>query len=454
MKAARQILTGAGLGAGLMYLLDPSRGARRRGLLRDQLTHASCASRHFLGTAMRDLRNRMIGFGASARSRVFRKQADDVVLIERVRAGIGRRCSHPGSIDVAALKGRVTLSGPILSREADSVVSVARAVSGVHRVEDRLERYATAAGIAGLQGGTDRRGDRAEYLQANWAPAPRLFAMIAGGALAAAGLRQRGPYGAAAALCGGALALRAATNLPLKRITGFGAGRRSVYLQKDINIAAPVEEVFSFWSNVENFPSFMAHVLDVRDVGEGRSHWTIAGPGNTTLEWDAELTRYVPNSEIAWKTIADRPFGHAGIIHFRPNDQGGTQMDVKMSYNPPAGLLGHSLAWLLGSDPKHALDADLARMKTYIETGRPPHDAAIKRKDSVKLRRESGRPGGGAGRRDVVKGSGVYPASGPLPKGEAEVRTPAGWGQGARGPEGYFDHGDSEIHVEGALGGD
>ena len=67
------------------------------------------------------------------------------------------------------------------------------------------------------------------------------------------------------------------------------------------------------------------------------------------------------------------------------------------------------------------------------------------REPSEEERRESGRPGGGAGRRDEVGGSGVYPASaGNAPEG-AEIRTQAGWGQGDRGAAGYEDSGSSEL---------
>lgn len=60
--------------------------------------------------------------------------------------------------------------------------------------------------------------------------------------------------------------------------------------------------------------------------------------------------------------------------------------------------------------------------------------------------RESGKPGGGAGRRDEVGGSGVYPMSGGIPEGKhPELRTPAAWGQGDRGAEGYEDSGGSEL---------
>jgi len=49
-----------------------------------------------------------------------------------------------------------------------------------------------------------------------------------------------------------------------------------------------------------------------------------------------------------------------------------------MSYNPVAGGLGHAVAALFGADPKGEMDADLVRMKSMIETGVPPHDAARK----------------------------------------------------------------------------
>jgi putative phosphoribosyl transferase len=69
--------------------------------------------------------------------------------------------------------------------------------------------------------------------------------------------------------------------------------------------------------------------------------------------------------------------------------------------------------------------------------------------------RESGVPGGGVGRKDEVGGSGVYPASGPHPSGNAEIQGQASWGQGERGAAGYQDHGSSELNYEGGqlLGG-
>lgn len=55
-------------------------------------------------------------------------------------------------------------------------------------------------------------------------------------------------------------------------------------------------------------------------------------------------------------------------------------------------------------------------------------------------KRESGKPGGGAGRRDEVKGAPIWPATGPYPPGTAEVRTP---GELIDSP--YEESGRSEI---------
>jgi CBS domain-containing protein len=63
-------------------------------------------------------------------------------------------------------------------------------------------------------------------------------------------------------------------------------------------------------------------------------------------------------------------------------------------------------------------------------------------------RRESGLPGGGAGRKDEIGGSGVYPMSGPHPPGDVPLVSQAGWGQGQRGAAGYEDHGESEIIIQ------
>jgi uncharacterized membrane protein len=315
------------------------------------------------------------GLAAEIRGRFEREDVDDDVLVARVRAAMGRATSHPSSIAVTAADGTVTLSGPILAREVDDLLSSVRSVRGVQDVVDQLEVHERADDVPALQGGTPRRGDEFELLQENWTPAARVLVGATGGALALAGARRRDTLGVAVSLVGLALLSRSATNTELRRLLG-GGGRRRIDVQKAININAPLDAVFGFFTNYENFPRFMSHVREVRDAGENRSHWVVDGPAGVPVEWDAVITRLEPNEVLAWKSVPGSIIKSAGIMRFAQNDDGTTRLDLKMTYNPPAGAIGHAASKILRADPKKQLDDDLARAKTFLETGTPAHDAA------------------------------------------------------------------------------
>jgi uncharacterized membrane protein/ElaB/YqjD/DUF883 family membrane-anchored ribosome-binding protein len=369
------ILGAFGAGAALMYFLDPGRGARRRAVARDKVAHALHKTGDAAETTGRDLRNRAQGLVAEIRGRFEQEEVEDDVLVARVRAAMGRTISNPSSIAVTASDGQVTLSGPVLAREVDDLLSCVRSVRGVGDVVNQLAVHARADDVPGLQGGAVRRGDEFELFQENWTPAARVLVGTVGGALAVAGARRRDALGSVIGLVGLALLSRGATNIELRRLLG-GGGRRGIEIQKAINIAAPLDDVFSFFTNYENFPRFMSHVREVRDAGGDRSHWVVDGPAGVPVEWDAVITRLEPNEVLAWKSVPGSAVKSAGIIRFARNDDGTTRVDLKMSYNPPAGAIGHAASKLLRADPKKQMDEDLARAKTFLETGTPAHDAA------------------------------------------------------------------------------
>lgn len=369
-------LTAIGIGAALMYFLDPNRGARRRARVRDKTVHLLNKTVDAANTTRRDLTNRARGLAAEVRGRFDDNIADDVVLVARVRAQMGRVCSHPSAVLTTARDGRVTLSGPILADEADHLLSHARSVRGVREVVDRLERHESPDHVPGLQGGTTRADHMHEMwlLQETWSPATRLLVGAAGGALAIAGAERRDIFGGALGLAGIALLSRSLTNMPLRDV--IGAGDRGITIQKAINIAEPIDEVFAFFTNYENFPRFMSHVREVRDTGDNMSHWRVDGPAGVPVEWDAVLTAVEPNELIAWASAPGSLVENAGVIRFWDNQDGTVHVDIKMEYKPPAGVIGHAVAKALGADPRKEMDDDLARAKTYLETGIPPHDAA------------------------------------------------------------------------------
>src|SRR5688572_29666256 len=112
MNTGTGIISGIGLGAGLMYLLDPERGRRRRAVARDKAKSMLTQSEDAEGRTSRDVTNRARGVAAGARSIFGRKQVFEDVLAARVRSKIGRLVTHPGAIEVTATPaGTVTLSG-------------------------------------------------------------------------------------------------------------------------------------------------------------------------------------------------------------------------------------------------------------------------------------------------------------------------------------------------------
>jgi uncharacterized membrane protein len=368
-------LIGAAVGGAAMYLFDPDRGRRRRALLRDQAVRTVSNVRDTVDAGTRDLANRSVGMTRRLGSVFTRREATDEVIVERVRAKMGRYVSHPAAIEVASSGGQVTLSGSVLHHEHEALLRALHDVDGVHGIEDRLKVYKTAEGVSELQGGRRRRGEPFELMQDNWAPGARIVAGTAGATLAMYALRGGLP-GLALGTAGALLLLRSTTNRPFRQLAGM-SGRRSVDIQKTITINAPVEQVFEYLSAWENYPRFMRNVRSITPKADGQLHWVVAGPAGTEVSWDSMTTQFEPNEIIAWRTVEGSPVAHAGIMRFE-RAGAGTRVHIRMSYNPPAGAVGHVVAKLFGADPKSEMDEDFMRLKSTLETGRPPRDAAAR----------------------------------------------------------------------------
>jgi uncharacterized membrane protein len=359
-----------GLGATLMYVLDPVQGRRRRAGARDKIYSALRREREFIGKGRRDLGHRLVGSLAGLRSILTSADAPDQVIVGRVRAAIGRAVSHPSAIEARVTDGRVTLTGPVLSHEANDLLRRVGRVAGVCEVDDQLERHATAENVAALQG--SGRVPRSGLEREIWPPAWRLMTGGAGVALSGYGARRGGPVGLALTAAGGAMLLRAVTNRPLMDSLGLAGDRRFILMRKTIAVHAPIGEVFRFFTQVENFPQFMEHVREVRvhESDRSRSRWQVRGPGGLPMSWEAEVTQLIPDQLFAWKTLGGSAVQHAGIVHFEECDPQTTRVHVQMSYHPPAGALGHVVAALFDSDPKSCMNADLVRFKSLLEEGR------------------------------------------------------------------------------------
>jgi uncharacterized membrane protein len=189
---------------------------------------------------------------------------------------------------------------------------------------------------------------------------------LIGGALTLYGLTRRGGFGKMLRTLGTGMLVGAIGRSGLSGSLPALDRRRAVDIQKTLYIQAPVDQVYAFWSNYENFPLFMSHVREVDDLGDGRSHWSVSGPGGVPIEWNATLIQQTPNEVIAWRSEAGSMLENAGIIRFVPSGTG-TRVDLRFCYHPPAGGAGQAVAQLLGSDPRAKLNEDLGRMKSLLE---------------------------------------------------------------------------------------
>src|SRR5437764_8552791 len=153
---ARSTILGAGIGAGLMFIFDPVRGARRRALVPDKFVRAAHKTRDAYEATQRDVGNRASGVAAELRGRFSADGASDDIIVERVRAELGRVSSHPRAIHVAANDGSVTLTGDALATEVSSIVAAVRRVRGVDDVRNELTAHVGAEGVPALQGSSSR----------------------------------------------------------------------------------------------------------------------------------------------------------------------------------------------------------------------------------------------------------------------------------------------------------
>jgi uncharacterized membrane protein len=354
-----------------MYFFDVDRGRRHRAILRDKVAHVYKTGGHALDATGRDTSHRLWGVVASRRARLSPNgEALDDVLVARIRSKMGRLVSHPGAIEVTADKGHVTLQGPILAHEVDGFLKTVAATRGVLGLENRLSVHSEAEGVPALHGLGGTTGNGSLLGGRYWPPTTRLWVGSLGTALAYLGLRRGDILGLGAGFAGLAAAYRALTNSSIRRLLGIGTGRRGIDLHKTITLDAPVAEVYDFWLNFENFPRFMSHLKEVRDLGGGRSRWVALGPVGTPFQWEATITESIPNQTLAWKSVPGSVVANAGVVQFRASPEGGTQLDIRMSYNPPVGAVGHVVASMLGVDPKHAMDEDLARLKSLFVHGK------------------------------------------------------------------------------------
>lgn len=146
------VLGCTGLGAGMMYVLDPRLGRRRRALMRAKAQAYWRRLGRGISRTLRDARQRTYGLMAETRTQLRGAEVPaDAVLVARVRAQIGHVISQAGAVQVTAQRGRVTLSGSTPAHEIEKLLSAVASVPGVTAVVNRLAVSHDPAPVAGAR---------------------------------------------------------------------------------------------------------------------------------------------------------------------------------------------------------------------------------------------------------------------------------------------------------------
>jgi uncharacterized membrane protein len=139
-------------------------------------------------------------------------------------------------------------------------------------------------------------------------------------------------------------------------------------IEKSIDVAVPVSVAYDQWTQFEEFPQFMAGVVDVRQLDDSHVRW-MAEVGGERHEWEAEIVEQQPNRVIAWRST--RGLDNAGRVEFEPIDSG-TRVKVEMEYDPQG--MKETAGSLLGFDTGQVGD-DLDRFKELVESREVPTGA-------------------------------------------------------------------------------
>jgi uncharacterized membrane protein len=132
-------------------------------------------------------------------------------------------------------------------------------------------------------------------------------------------------------------------------------------IERTVEVDVPVRMAYNQWTQFEEFPRFMEGVEQVQQLDDRRLHW-VAEVAGTRKEWDAEIVRQEPDTEIRWLGFGEPD--NKGAVRFEPLGADRTRVTVSMGIEPEGVVEKAGAA--LGVVGRR-IDDDLERFKEIIE---------------------------------------------------------------------------------------
>ena len=146
-------------------------------------------------------------------------------------------------------------------------------------------------------------------------------------------------------------------------------GKGDSLVGRAVTINRPIAEVYAYWRDFANLPSFMDNVVSITPLDGKRSHWVVKAPAGKTVEWNAFVTEERENALIAWTSDDGADVPNSGRIEFRDAGARGTVVTATILYDPPGGIVGKLIAKMFQREPAIQARRDLRRFKQLLETG-------------------------------------------------------------------------------------
>ncbi|MCK8458303.1 SRPBCC family protein [Sphingomonas faeni] len=151
--------------------------------------------------------------------------------------------------------------------------------------------------------------------------------------------------------------------------SGIPDGKGGSLVARAVTINRPVSEVFAYFRDFTNLPTFMENVERIDILDNKRSHWVVKAPAGKTVEWDAVVIEEASDRLIAWASEPGADVANSGQVEFRDAGARGTVVTATIAYDPPAGIVGKLIAKMFQREPAIQARRDLRRFKQLMETG-------------------------------------------------------------------------------------
>nr|WP_082483795.1 SRPBCC family protein [Methylobacterium sp.] len=160
--------------------------------------------------------------------------------------------------------------------------------------------------------------------------------------------------------------------------TGRGSNRRSVVkyepdFQRSITIEdVPTDELYRRLRDPDTLRRIMAPFADVQLVGDGQTRWSA---GHDLGSWNMRIVDDQPGAFLRWEAQGegDVLIREASVRFRAAAGNRGTVVTLRISLDPPGGMVGRIATRMLGNTVPAALASkSLHYFKALVQTGEIP----------------------------------------------------------------------------------